>query len=506
MKIRDRKAKERYLKKLELVKSRKLKNPYETTEERDQAIQRCKDDVVECVKRYFPEYATSECAEYQKEWADLVAKDPTFTGFAKWFRGGAKSVWNNIIIPFWLRLREGSIYVVIIGVNENRAIQLLEDLRAELEGNPQILSDFGEQKNLGSWKDKLWVTKDGSIIGQALGFGEECRGLRVGARRPTYYNVDDLETRKTIKNEKRQDEMVDWIENDLLPSMDGNRERLLISNNWWSETMFIKKLAEKHPDWFVHEVKAYDKVTYEPAWKAKYTAEYYRKKERKMGILAAHAEFLHEPKPKGKIFTPDQIQWGKLPRLNHFKIIVGHWDIAYAGNSKSDYNAVRVWGLHHTDFWYINSFVRQTKMREALRWMCQYQKLLPPTVKIHWQYESQFWNDEVKRTIKEVEQEAGVKLKLLRIPTPRVKKYDRMLGMQPYYQNGRMYYNEKMKSHADTQTGLKQLYGIEPNYNTHDDAPDADEQCIQFLERHMDAGNTNTEILTGVMEPHNERI
>ncbi len=506
MKAADKKAKERYLKKLKLVRSQKISNPYETDEERADAIQRAKDDVVECVKRYFPHYATSECAEFQAEWAEMVDADPTFTGFAKWFRGAAKSVWNNVIIPFWQWLRHGDNYIVIIGVNEKKAIQLLEDLRAEFEGNPQIIADFGEQKNLGSWKEDLWVIKDGTFIGQALGFGEECRGLRVGARRPKYYNIDDLETRKTIKNEKRQGEMVDWVENDLLPSMDGDNERLLISNNWWAETMFIKKLYEKHPDWVVHEVKAYDKNTYEPTWHSKYTAEYYRKKEKRMGILSAHAEYLHEPTPKGKIFTPSQIIWDKRPNLNHFKIIVGHWDIAYAGTETSDYNAVRVWGLYRDEFWYIKSFVRQTKMRAALLWMSYVQKTLPPTVKIHWQYEGQFWNDEVQRTINEVQKETGVKLNLYRISTPRVKKYDRMMGMQPYYQNGRPHYDKRMKNDPDTQTGLKQLYGIEPNYTTKDDAPDADEQCFQKMEAHLDVGKNTAKPQTGRMQPNNERI
>lgn len=501
-----KRAAERYLKKIELLRQSNNVNIYETPLERSEAIRLAKKHPGYCVLRYFKHYATAECADFQIEFAEMVKKDPTFTGFAKWGRGLAKSVWCDIIIPFWLWLNEGDNYIVIVGVNEKRACQLLEDLRAEFEANPQIIADFGEMKNLGSWDEALWMTKDKSFIGQALGFGQECRGLRVGSRRPKYYSCDDLETRKTIKNDKSQDAMVEWVENDLLPSMDGENERLIFPNNWWADTMFLKKLHEKHPDWKVHEVKAYDPVTYEPRWKAKYKPDYYRNKEKKMGILAAHAEYNHDAKPKGKIFKPEHIQWGKMPRLNHFKIIVGHWDIAYAGNEDSDYNAVRVWGLYGTDFWYIDSFVKQSKMRAALLWMSNFQKMLPPTVSVHWRFESQFWNGEVKRTIKEVEEETGVKLNLVKVDTPRTKKYDRLVKEEVYYQNGRCYYNEEKISHADTQVGLKQLYGIEPNYTGHDDAPDADEQCRVFLEKHIKIGGSNNKILVGKMQPKNEAI
>jgi len=53
--------------------------------------------------------------------------------------------------------------------------------------------------------------------------------------------------------------------------------------------------------------------------------------------------------------------------------------------------------------------------------------------------------------------------------------------MHPYYQNGRIYYNAKEKANNDMQVGLAQLFGIEPGYRTHDDAPDADEQAISDL-------------------------
>lgn len=499
MKQADKKAQERLLEKIKLIRSSGTSyDPSETKTEQRARIARAKKDVKFCVEYYFPHYATAPCADFHIKWANKVKKNPEFIGFAKWGRGQAKSVWNNIIIPFWLWLDEGDQYFVLIGQNEKRAQQLLEDIRLEFEHNPRIIADFGEQKKLGSWEDGFFVTK-GGFIGQALGLGQSCRGLRVGNKRPKLINGDDLETRKTIKNEQAQDELVEWFETELLATMDGEYERAMISNNWFAATMFIKKLATRHPDWFVHEVLAYDPVTIIPTWLGKYANNYFKKKRKKMGSMAADAEYCHIVHIKGKIFTPEETQWCKIPRLDHFEAIVGHWDVAYAGNAKSDYNAVRIWGLKNKQFYYITSFVKQTKMRAAIEYMYDFEKHKPKNCIIHWQFEAQFWNDEIERTFKEVEIEKGFYLPCEKIQVARVKKFDRILTLKPYYQNSRMWYNEAMKSHNDTQIGLAQLYAIEPNYKSNDDAPDADEQAIKKLETFIYSNRTGT-IKTGRVE------
>src|SRR5690606_27548332 len=142
-----------------------------------------------------------------------------------------------------------------------------------------------------------------------------------------------------------------------------------------------------------------------------------------------------------EIFKEEQIQWAKPPALNHFKIIIGRWDVAYAGTKTADYNAVVVQGLHGKNFWHLDSFCKQSKMRDAVAWMCQYQLSLPPTVVVHWRFEAQFWNDEVERTIEEVSRAFQVHLNIVKIDNPRQNKYDRILKLQPYYQNGRIYHN-----------------------------------------------------------------
>lgn len=492
MKNIDKIAKERYLQKLAFARSAGSDFAFETKTQRKANIEECKKDFAKMIARYFPHYADASPAAFHLYWGKKVVSDPLFKGFAQWGRALAKSVINNIFIPFWLWLRGEPIYFVVIGNSQDKAEQLLEDLRAEFEANPRILADFGEQKQLGTWESGFFQTK-GGFIAQALGMGQSVRGLRVKNKRPTHINCDDLEDKEINKNPKRQHDVAQWILRDLIPTMDGPIRRFTYSNNRFAPVMIQTILQEIRPNWFVHEQAAYETGTYKPAWDSKYSADYFKIIEDEIGALAAQAEYNNKPHVEGKIFRDEQFQWCDLPRMNHFEIIVGHWDVAYAGNTTSDYNAVVVSGLKERNFYLIDSFCKQSKMRDAVQWMCDYQKGLPATVQILWQYESQFWNDELQRVLDEVQKESGVNLRIIKKDLPKTRKYDRILKLQPYYQNSRIFYNKKVKAKNDIQIGLAQLKGIEPGYKSHDDWPDALECTVSELEQYVGAqGNAFT--------------
>ncbi|MBN1250678.1 MAG: hypothetical protein JXA16_00985 [Bacteroidales bacterium] len=392
--------------------------------------------------------------------------------------------------------------MIIIGNNEDKAKILISDLQAEFSANELIKNDFGEQHRYGSWEDGYFVTQNGFVC-KALGMGQDARGLRWKKQRPDYIVADDLEDKDTLKNPKKQDEIANWILTSVIPTMDGPRARLIVANNLFAPRMIQTVLETTTGGWYINQINAYNPVTYEPTWKEKYTKDYWQQIEKELGVIAANAEFNNKPHIQGKIFKEEQIQWGKRPKLNQFKTIVGHWDVAYAGTPTSDFNAVRIWALYKKDFWYIDSFVKQTKMKAAVEWMCQIQKKLPKTVRIRWQFEAQFWNDEVERTIRETEEHFDIILNIVKVNVAKVKKYDRILRLQSYYQNSRFFYDIDKKPHKDTQTGLQQLYGIEPGYKTKDDAPDADEQAISYLETHIRTSRHKTR--TGKMNKNSKR-
>lgn len=484
MKRNDKIKLERYQKRLELVASASAVNPFETLLEQKQAIDLAKKSFKVCVERYFPHFASSEVPDFHIEAANKIKREKAIKAFLEWGRAQAKSVFADVLLPFWLWINGEPIYLVIVGNNSERGKQLLEDIRAEFEANPQINKDFGTQHNPGSWEDGFFITK-GGFIGQSLGMGQSVRGLRVKNKRPTIIIMDDCETKDLVQNPSRQEKMAKWVERDLIPTMDGDYRRFIQANNRFAPKMIQTILQERHPDWFVHRVNAYDPVTYEPRWKSKYSPDYFKNLEKEIGVLAAMSEYNNSPHVEGTIFTEKEIQWAPVPKLNQFKIIFGFWDVAYAGTSTSDYNAIAVQGLKEKDFWVLDIFCKQSKMSVALAWMCQYQLSLPETVVIHWVFEAQFWNDAVDSAIKDAEKRFNCRLNIIKRDNPRVSKYDRILQLQPYYQNGRIWYSEKLKHSNDAQTGIAQLFGIEPGYKSKDDWPDAHRGGISELEKYV---------------------
>ncbi len=443
-----------------------------------------KGDVDFMAQRLYAHLCVCTSADFQIEFAEAVKENPVFKGYSEWGRGLAKSIWDTIIIPTWLWINGETKFMCLASDTFDRAADLLDDLRAEFEGNPILIHYFGEQKTEGSWERGNFRTQSG-FMAKAFGARQKVRGLRKGRFRPDLWVIDDLETPQSIKNPKIQDKLVKWIERDVIPTMTGYFRRLIGANNRFASRMVQTLLKEKHPKWLFHRVDAYNEVTYEPAWKAAYSADFYRQQEDDMGVIAAHSEYNNKPIKEGKIFNENQIQWGKLPPLHEFTMIISHWDIAYTDNAESDFNAVKIWGLHKHNYWLIDCYVRVCKMRKAVEWMCDRQLVYGGDVQVLWQYESQFWNDEVQRTIDEVEIEQGITLNLVKKDTSKINKFMRMVsGLYPKYQNGRIYYNEDLKPNKDCQTGTDQLIAVEIGSTEHDDSPDADQQAIDSLEKY----------------------
>ena len=450
----------------------------ESPNEKQARISRAKTDYAFFVEYYFPHYATAKVPDFHISLARFVKAKPTSKTLVRWGRGLAKSVICDTILPMWLWINGEPIYMVIIGNNQDKAEILLNDIQAEFANNYRIRHDFGNQVTPGQWAKGGFSCKE-RFIAKAIGAGQDARGLREGAQRPNYIVADDLEDKDTLRNPRKQDEIVQWIERAILPTMDGPVRRYLHPNNNFAPRTIQEQLRLRHPNWKVHQVDACPGAERKPRWREKYPTNYYKEIEDEIGTIALEAEYNNVPFVEGKVFTADMIQWAVPPRIDSFEFIVGRWDPGYSGNN--DYNAVRVWGLKDHKFWLLKAFVRQCKMNDAIRWMHDTDSTLPPSVTIHWRVESQFWNDPLREAIHDVEKELKRQLNLVVTESPKGKKLDRLLSMHPYYQNGRTYWNEREKPSNDMQVGLAQLLGIEPGYRTHDDAPDADEQALSDL-------------------------
>lgn len=477
---------ERYLAKLELLSLTQFNlNASESTQEKNAVIDRAKKDYKYMVQVFFPHYASSETPFFHTRLANKIKKKKKYKGLVRWGRGLAKSVVCDITVPFWLWINNDIKFMVLVGENETKAKILLGDLQAEFESNAAIIHYFGEQKKFGFWEQGFFQTKNG-FIAKALGMGQEPRGLRVGNQRPDYISGDDLDNRELAKNPARCREMANWILRSLIPTMDDGNRRVVIPNNYFAPVTIQEIIRIERPQWDLDQVDAYDPETYEPIWKEKYTAEHYKYiAEEEIGTLAALSEYCNKPHIEGTVFKDEMIQWGEIPRIDHFDAIVAHWDVAYAGSSTSDYNAVVVMGIKGKLLYIIKVFCRQCKMITVLKWMINLRIEIPASVHINFRFESQFWNDSVRDAIADAEEEEKTTFLISQAERPVKNKLERIMMMHPLYQNTRIIRNIKEKGNNDMQTGVSQLKGIEPGYKTHDDEPDAEAAAAEYLLKYI---------------------
>ena len=324
MKRNDKYAVERYRANIERVKSGANINLNETKQEQKNRIALAKNDFAYFVEKYLAHYITDsdtnkiiKSPDFHISIAKKIKREKRIKAILRWGRAHAKSVIADLFIPLWLWINNDIFYMVIIANNEDKAKILLSDLQAEFAANELLKHDFGEQHKYGDWSKGYFVTNNG-FIAKAIGMGQDVRGLRMKSKRPDYIVADDLEDKDTIKNPKRQDEVAKWLLAAVIPTMDGNRSRFVVANNLFAPRMIQTVLEEQTTGWHINQINAYNPVTYEPRWKAKYTDEYWKRIESELGTIAANAEYNNKPHIEGKIFKEEQIQWRRLPRLKQF--------------------------------------------------------------------------------------------------------------------------------------------------------------------------------------------
>lgn len=445
-------------------------------------IAELKKDYTKCCEYYFPHYCTSPMASFHIKFANKIRKNKRYFGIVEWPRGHAKSVHCNLMLPFWLWINKDIRYFILVGETIIKAKDLIGDLQTEFEKNPRIANDYGEQKaTVGDWTEGDFTINNG-FRAKAMSIGQSVRGVREKASRPDYITVDDVETLEISNNPKRIRSSAKWIEGDLIGTMDIGTKRFIKANTDNFPESIQRTLKKSHPKWHINRVLAYDPATYQTlGWTEKYPNSYWKEVEEDMGILAAQAEFNHNPHTEGLLFKDEMIHWGAIPELDEMDSIIGYWDVAFSGNN--DYNAIKIWGRKGQMRYLIDCHVRKCKIADAIEFMFDWQ--IYYNFQINWYVESQFWNTPIDEAYLDIRNDRNCEISLIRDDRPKGKKYDRIIGLLPLYQQNRIIYNEKMKGHPDMIMGLAQLKGIEPGYKGHDDSPDADAGALNILNRGM---------------------
>lgn len=466
----------------------------ESPAERDKRILRLLNNYAAFCEYYFPHFLTLRDkttgdairiihnAPFHNKAALKVKNTPNLKAVFKWPRGHAKSTHFDIFIPLWLMFQPKRLinFMVVVGKSEDSAIRLLADIQAELEYNARIIADFGEQKNLGFWTEGSFKTKAG-VTFLACGRGQSPRGLRDREARPDYIVIDDLDDDELCRNEKRVKELTDWVKEALFGALDVGRGRFIMVGNLISKNSVLANLAAS-PAVFVSEIKAVD-ANGNPVWKEKWSKEEADNVRRFMGYRAWEKEMMHNPINDGTIFRHEWIRFKKALPLHKYDMLVCYTDPSFKSTTANDYKACRLWGKTGRELHLIDTYVRQDTVSGMVRWLYNLYESLPKDVVVSFFMEANFMQDIILDEFAAEGDCRGYQLPIMADTRKKPEKIQRIEAISPLWERGFVFYNEALKDSPDMQVGIDQTLALERGSRVHDDAPDADEGAIWFLQR-----------------------
>ena len=466
----------------------------ETDTERDRRIARLRRDYGAFCEYYFPHFlslrdsTTGEVvrvihnAPFHNEAARKIKSTPNLKAVFKWPRGHAKSTHMDIFVPLWLMFQNKPLihFMVLVGKSEDAGRRLLSDILAELEFNQRILSDFGNQKSVGDWTDGEFTTEAG-IHFLGCGRGQSPRGLRNRESRPDYIVIDDLDDDELCRNPSRVREMTDWVTDALFGSLDVGRGRFIMVGNLIGKVSVLAAISAKKGV-FVSTIYAVDKNG-EPTWKEKWTRKEAEDYAEFVGYRSWQKEMMHNPITEGSVFKNEWIRYKKMLPLHQYDAIVCYTDPSWKPKTSNDYKASRMWGKKGKELHLIWTFVRQATTGEMVRALYDLYESLPENISVRFYMEAIFLQDMILDEFEAEGERRGYQLPISGDYRKKPDKLQRITDISPLWERGYVFYNEDLKDTPDMRNGIDQTLALEKGSTAHDDAPDADEGAIWYLQR-----------------------
>lgn len=234
-------------------------------------------DLLSWCRRYLPRYFTDKPSQMHAWMAERLQAARLQRGTninVLGPRGGAKSTIGNTAYILRCAVEGTEPYILILGKTSKMADKQLGHVRRELEENPQLARDYPEACGKGSvWTNSELRLKNGVMI-QAFGVGQDIRGARNAADRPTLVVCDDLQDDDAITSNSTRESDWTWLTGTVLNIGD-------------SRTNYINLATAIHREAIGH------KLMNTPGWESKAFASIIEWPAR-MDLWARWAEILHD--------------------------------------------------------------------------------------------------------------------------------------------------------------------------------------------------------------------
>lgn len=191
--------------------------PQETRLKKIQAL-----DFAFFVQTYFPHYIRhkhfSNLHKYLFDKLPKILQEKTSQNLAIAApRGEAKSTLVSRLFTLFCIITEQKKFAVIVMDSIDQAYPMLEAIKAELEFNVRLKTDFPKICGQGKvWQSGSFVSKNNVKV-MVAGSGKKLRGLTHGAYRPDLVILDDIENDEQVRNPQQRDKLENWFKSTITP-------------------------------------------------------------------------------------------------------------------------------------------------------------------------------------------------------------------------------------------------------------------------------------------------
>lgn len=319
-------------------------------------------------KYYFPNFYTSEPADFHKKATKRIMKNAEWYEVRSWSRECSKSV-RTMMEVLKLTLTGKKKTVLLVSNNYDNAERLILPYKATLEANNRIKNDYGEQESIGGWESGEFKTRKG-VAFRALGAGQSPRGTRNEAARPDVILIDDIDTDEECRNADRIKNKVKWIFEALYACRSISEPLLWIAcGNIIAKYCCITEMA-KVAD--IHEVINIRDKEGKSTWPEKNTEELIDRALSKQPWSAQQKEYYNNPVSQGDIFK--EITYGKCPPLSQCDQVVVYADPSTSNkdrgkNKQASYKSVVVVGSKGRKRFLYKVWLEQTSNAKFVDWL-----------------------------------------------------------------------------------------------------------------------------------------
>jgi predicted phage terminase large subunit-like protein len=394
-------------------------------------------------------------------------------------RGHAKSTAiTHAFILAMLLFREKE-FCLLVSDTEGQAVEFLGDIRAEIEGNEELISAFGIKGLIKATDTNIICQfKDGHrfrIV--AKGSEQKVRGIKWRGKRPDLIVGDDLENDEIVMNPERREKFRRWFMNALIPCGSDTCDVRIVGTVLHLDSMLNRLLEDKTWENLFYEAE--DGKFGNILWPEQFSSERLRgiyESYKAQGDAEGYAqEYRNRPVSiEDAFFNPDffldfdRDSSGKplLPNLEYYAAA----DFAITEKEKADFTVIIVVGMSPEGILYVVD-IRKFKgdADRIIDELLSVQKAWKPHV---FTFETEKIDKAIGPSLNRAMMRERVFLNIVKMTPQKTSKTARAKSVQAMHKARAIRYDKEASWYSDFESELLMVSGSGPR-GRHDDQFDA---------------------------------